>query len=102
MSHVTWKGERRVVVVPGKPYAREIDVLRLCSYLLARRWTDHPELIVRHEPDPHLFVPPGREGQVYFADGWDAPALADVVCQIADIEGRHPADVLDDIAASRL
>lgn len=100
-NRVTWMGERRVVTVPGKPYAREIDVLRLCAYLQARGWTDHPELVVRHESGPHLFVPPGRGGQVYFADGWDAPALAEVVCTIADIESRHPADVLDAIAASR-
>jgi hypothetical protein len=99
---VTWLGhQRHVVIVPGKPYAREIDVLRLCAYLQARGWTDHPELIVPHEPGPHLFVHPGRGGQVYFANGWDAPALTDVVCKIADIEGRHPADVLDSIAASR-
>ena len=99
---MTWKGDRRAVVVPGKPYVREIDVIRLCSYLRARGWTDQPELIVQHEPDPHLFVHPGRGGQVYFADGWEAPALADVVCKIADVEGRHPADILDGIAAARL
>src|SRR5690242_9496173 len=102
VDRVTWMGERRVVTVPGKPHAREIDVLRVCAYLQARGWTDHPELIMQHEPGPHLFVHPGKAGQVYFADGWDAPALADVVCKIADIESRHPADVLDSVAAARL
>lgn len=101
VNRVTWSGQRHVVTVPGKPYAREIDVLRLCAYLQGRGWTDHPELIVPHEPGPHLFVHPARGGQVYFADGWDAPALADVVCKIADIENRHPADVLDGVAAAR-
>ena len=101
-DRVKWIGERRVVTVPGKPHVREIDVLRLCAYLRARGWTDHPELIVPHEADPHLFVHPGRAGQVYLADGWDAPVLADVVCKIADIEDRHPVDVLDSIAAARI
>jgi hypothetical protein len=93
--------ERCVVSVPGKPYAREIDVPRLCAYLRVKGWTDHPELIVPHEPGPHLFVHPGRGGQVYFADGWDARALADIVCKIAEVENRHPVDVLDAIAAAR-
>jgi hypothetical protein len=95
-------GERHVVTVPGKPYAREIDVPRLCAYLRAKGWTDHPELIVPHEPGPHLFVHPGRGGQVYFADRWDARALADVVSKIAEVEERHPVDVLDGIAASQV
>lgn len=94
-------GERHVVTVPGKPYAREIDVGRLCAYLRIKGWTDHPELIVLHEPGPHLFVHPGRGGQIYFADGWDARALADVIRSIAEVEDRHPADVLDGIAAAR-
>jgi hypothetical protein len=95
-------GERHVVSVPGKPYAREIDVARLCAYLRAKGWSDHPELIVLHEPGPHLFVHPGRGGQIYFADGWDARALSEIICSIADVENRHPADVLDGIAAARL
>jgi hypothetical protein len=93
-------GERHVITVPGKPYAREIDVPRLCAYLRAKGWTDHPELIVPHEPGPHLFVHPRRGGQVYFADGWDSRALADVICKIAEVDDRHPVDVLDAIAAS--
>lgn len=94
--------QRHVVTVPGKPYAREIDVPRLCAYLRARGWTDHPELIVLHEPGPHLFVHPGRGGQIYFADGWDARALSEIIRSIAEVEDRHPVDVLDAIAASRV
>lgn len=101
-DRAAWSGERRVVTVPGKPHVREVDVLRLCAYLTAMGWTDQPELVMPHEPGPHLFVHPGRGGQVYFADGSDARALADVICKIADVESRHPADVLDAIAAARL
>lgn len=91
--------QRHVVSVPGKPYIREIDISRLCAYLRARGWTDQPELVVPHERGPHLFVHPSRGGQVYFADGW-GDALGEVICAIADIEGMHPADVLDGIAAA--
>lgn len=102
-ERVAWIGERRVVTVPGKPHVREIDVLRLCAYLQSKGWTDHPELLMPNEPGPHLFVHAGPGGgQVYFADGSDARALSEVVCKVAEIEGRHPADLLDSIAAARL
>lgn len=89
-----------IVKVNGKPHVRDIKIAHLMAYLVATGWEECPEVIIPHEPGPHPF----RRGEhgLYFADGYPPHMLANVVNDLALLEKRHPADVLDDIAAQEI